>query len=102
MKKALLVSLMAACIGGASAGQDPKLCEMVGSLAQGIAEDRDRGVSYNAELGKIKGASQDVHSYQGIMLLSKSALKTVYLDMPKITPEGAYKLHYVACMSVGG
>lgn len=85
--------------GHASAGQDQAFCEMVGSLARGIAEDRDRGISYNAELGKIKGAAQDLPSLKGIVALSKSALNTVYLEMPKITPEGAYKLHYVACIT---
>lgn len=78
---------------------DQNYCHMVASLAKGITEDRDRGVSYKAELGKLKGATEGLPTSTGILQISKSALQTVYLDMPKITPDGAYKLHYIACMS---
>ncbi|MBU6503646.1 MAG: hypothetical protein KGQ35_12385 [Burkholderiales bacterium] len=72
---------------------------MSASLARSIAEERDKGVSYDAELGKIIGASHDLPSASGIQQLSVSMLKTIYIDMPQITPEGAYKLYYVACIS---
>ena len=96
----IVPTLVLAFSGSAIAAPDQAFCKMVGSLARGITEDRERGVSYNAELGKIIGATQDLPSSDGILAISKSALNTAYLEMPKITPEGAYKLHYVACMAV--
>jgi len=81
------------------AAPDPKYCELVGSLARGITEDRDRGVAYNAELGKIRGAAEGMPGAEDILTISKAALKTSYLDMPKLTPEGAYKLYYFSCMA---
>lgn len=83
----------------ANAAPNQEFCSMVGSLAKGITEDKDRGVSYNAELGKIKGATEGLQSTAGIFKIAKGAIHTVYLDMPMLTPEGAYKLYYVACMS---
>lgn len=97
--KIIISALLVAMSSGAFAGQDPAFCEMVGALAHGIAEDRERGVSYKAELGKITGASDGLPSTRGILAIGKAAVKTVYLDMPKLSPEGAYKLHYVACMA---
>jgi hypothetical protein len=95
----LMTALLLVLTTNAVAGQDAAYCEMVGSLARGITADRDRNVSYNAELGKIKGATQDLPSRNGIFAISKSALKMAYLEMPKITPADAYKLYYVTCMS---
>lgn len=94
-----VVGMLVVVAVGAQAAPDKRYCEMVASLAKGITEDRDKGVSYNAQLGKLKGASEGVPSAAGILVVSKAILQTVYLDMPKITPEGAYKLHYVACMT---
>ena len=85
----------------AAAAPDPRLCEMLSSLAKGIAEDRDSGTPYKAEFAKLKAAAKGLPSSMGIMEFSKGAVKTIYVDMPKLTPEGAYKLHYVACMSAG-
>jgi hypothetical protein len=102
MKKQLsfiLPAVLLALTKNTLAGQTPEYCEMIGSLARGITQDRDRGVSYNAELGKIKGATQDLPSGDEILVISLATIKTVYLDMPKITPEGAYKLNYLACIT---
>lgn len=103
MKKSLAIimvpGLLLASNGSAFGKPDPAYCGMVATLARGITEERDRGVSYSAALGKIKGASQDLQSSEGILIIAKAALKTVYLDMPKLTPEGAYMLHFAACIS---
>lgn len=100
LKIRLLSAFLIAYVGTVSAGQDEKYCQIVGLLARGITEDRDRGVSYNAEWRKIKTMAEGEAGEVRLLVLSKSALNTVYLDMPKITPEGAFKLHYVACMAV--
>jgi hypothetical protein len=97
--KIALALICAIVSASAFAAPDPHYCEMVGSLAKGITEDRDRGVSYQAELGKLKGATGGLASTADIFTIAKTALKVVYLDMPKLTPVGAYKLHYVACMA---
>lgn len=97
--KAIIAAISLVVPMVANAAPNQELCSMFGSLAQGITEDRDRGVSYNAELGKIKGATEGLPSTAGILKFAKGAIHTVYLDMPKLTPEGAYKLHYVVCMS---
>jgi hypothetical protein len=97
----IMSALLLVLTSKAFAAQDPAMCELIGSLASGIAVDRNHGVTYNAELGKVKGALQDMPSGKtrnDLLAISKSALKTVYLDMPKITPDGAYKYYYVVCM----
>ena len=94
----LITALFLALTLDAFAASDPAYCEMIGSLARGITEDRDRGVSYNAALGKIKGAAEGVPSAKGILQIAKGTLKMVYMDMPNITPEGAFNLNYLACM----
>ena|ERR1035437_9486518 len=101
LMKAIIFSALLAISTQATSAPDPRLCEMLSSLAKGIAEDRDNGTPYKTEVAKLKAAAKDLPSSMGIMEFSKSAAKTIYIDMPKLTPEGAYKLHYVACMNAG-
>jgi hypothetical protein len=78
---------------------DPAFCQMNASLAQSIAEDRDKGVHIKAELGKLKGATEGLPSRPDLEKMARSQVQTIYVDMPRLTPVGAYKLFYVACMS---
>jgi hypothetical protein len=85
-----------------AAAPDPRYCQMISTLAKKIAEDRDKGVSYKAELGLLKGATEDEEATASMAAIYKAAkgmAKIIYVDNPKLTPEGAYKLHYVICMS---
>jgi hypothetical protein len=94
--------LLIAMASLAEAAPDPRYCQMMSSLAKKIAEDRDKGVSYKAELGLLKGATEDedaTASMAAIYKAAKGMAKIIYIDNPKLTPEGAYKLHYVICMS---
>lgn len=97
--KIVISALLVAISSGAFAEQDPAFCKMAGALAQGIAQDRERGVPYKVEIRNIDANWDGSQSTKGILALAKSAVKTVYLDMPKLSPEGAYKLYYVACMA---
>jgi len=97
--KIVISVLLFTITGSAFAGQDPAFCKMAGALAQGIVQDRERGVPYKVELGNITAASDGLQSTSGIVALGKAAVKTAYLDMPKLSQEGAYKLYYVACMA---
>ena len=84
----------------AAAAPDPRYCQMMSTLAKKIAEDRDKGVSYKAELGLLKGATEDgTVSMNAIYKAARGMAKLIYIDNPNLTPEGAYKLHYVICMS---
>ena len=97
----IIPALLLALTSKAFAAQDQAMCEMIGQLANGIANDRDRGVSYNKKKKKVKGALQDLPSGKtrnGLLDISKSALRTVYVDMPKISPDGAFNFYYVVCM----
>ena len=99
--KAIIFSALFVVSTLVTAAPDPRLCEMFGLLAKGIAEDRDQGTPFNKESAKLKAAAAGLPSTIGINEFSKGAMQTIYRDMPKLTPEGAYKLHYVACMSAG-
>jgi hypothetical protein len=83
----------------ASATPDPRYCQMVSSLAKKIAEDRDKGVTYKAELRVLKSAIDGTPSSGDIYKMAQGMAKIIYVDNPKLTPEGAFKLHYVVCMS---
>jgi hypothetical protein len=95
MKRAVGIVCLAVSLNAAAA--DSRYCEMLGSLAKSIAEDHAKGVSYKAELGKLTGAGDGLPA--NVLQLTMTMAKTIYIDMPKLTPEGAYKLHYVACMA---
>ena len=47
----------------ASAKQDAALCKNIAFSAWNIANDRDQGTSYHAELGKLKGAAEDTEKW---------------------------------------
>lgn len=98
MKNFVAALLLASSVGSVTAADD-SLCSMYGSLARGITEDRDRGIPYDTERSRLKAAAKGLPSNPGLMQISLSALKTSYLDMPKLTPEGAYKLFYAACLA---
>lgn len=83
-----------------NADQELTRCEMVSEIAANIANDRDQGISYNAELGKLKGAAKNTPNSDWLLIIGKSAIKTVYNDLPKITPKDAYKFYYEACTSL--
>lgn len=95
----LLAALLTFNVSQAMAAQDPAYCQMLGDLGRGIAMDRDKGVSYKAALKKVTDAARDTPSFNGIMAIAKATIQTVYLDMPKISPDGSYKLNYAACMA---
>ncbi|SDC80473.1 hypothetical protein SAMN05428966_102374 [Massilia sp. PDC64] len=103
MKALLQASTAAALIAVLNIGHaapDPRYCQMMSTLAKKIAEDRDKGVSYKAELGLLKGATEDgTASMTAIYKAARGMAKVIYIDNPNLTPEGAYKLHYVICMS---
>jgi len=82
-----------------AAQPDPRYCEMVSTLAKKIADDRDRGVSYKAELGLLKGATEDEPHLRPLFRMAQAMAKMIYIENPRLTPEGAYKLNYVVCMS---
>jgi len=79
----------------------PQLCQMLVSLAKNIAEDRDRGVVYKGELGKLKGAIVDEPQMKPIYTTAIRLAKIVYKHYP--TPllllDSASKLEYRSCMS---
>ncbi|WP_157463114.1 hypothetical protein [Curvibacter gracilis] len=100
VRVAILLILSAGC-GVSFAAKDPAYCKMIADLGRGVATWRDAGVPYDAALKRISSAARDTPSFAGIMQIGQSAVQTAYLDMPKITPDGAYKLYYVACMSGG-
>lgn len=100
--RVMLVGAVITAAGFAEAAPDPRYCQMMSTLAKKIAEDRDKGVSYKAELGLLKGATEDEEATASMVAIYKAArgmAKIVYIDNPKLTPEGAFKLHYVICMS---
>jgi hypothetical protein len=82
-----------------TAAPNLQLCQMLASLAKNIAEDRDRGVAYKAELGKLKGAMEDEPQMKPIYTIATGLAKIVYKQYPALTPDGAYKLEYQSCMS---
>lgn len=82
-----------------AAEPDPRYCHMVSMLAKTIAEDRDRGVDYKAELRQLNGAAEDIPSRRPMLRMAQAMAKMIYIENPRLTPEGAYKLNYVVCMS---
>lgn len=99
-KALLLAAFLSLGVTSLIAAQNPeRYCQMLGDLGRGIAMDRERGVSYKAALKKITDAARDTPSFDGIMEIAKVTIQTVYLDMPKITPDGSYKLNYAVCMA---
>jgi hypothetical protein len=82
---------------GVHAAPNPQLCDMVGSLALRIAQDRDAGMPYKTAVQRHTAAAAGMPP--AFLMMSKSAINTVYLEQPKITPDGAYGLHFQACMA---
>lgn len=99
MKKCLPAALFTLVANVAVAAPDPAYCGMVAAMAKSITADRDRGVAYKAELGMLKGATEGETNMANIYAVATNIAKVVYKEMPNLTPEGAYKLHYVVCMS---
>ena len=82
-----------------AAQPDPRYSEMVSTLAKTIADDRDCGVSYKAELGLLKGATEDEPHFRPLFGMAQAMAKMIYIENPRLTPEGAYMVNYVVCMS---
>lgn len=91
---ALVCSLLSLA---AFSAPNPKLCDMIGALAQDITQKRDEGMSYKNAIKRITAGAAGLP--KGVLMLGESAVRTAYLDQPTITPAGAYSLHYMACMS---
>jgi len=97
--KRVVVAILAGVINVAAAAPDPQYCNAVASLARKIAEDREKGVSYKAELAMLNASMDDIPSKRALNEMARNMAKVIYVEMPRLTPEGAYKLHYVVCMS---
>lgn len=98
MKKSLFAVCIAFLANIAVAAPDPAYCGMVAAMAKSITVDRDRGVAYKAELGLLKGATEGEKNMANIYKVASNIARVVYKEMPNLTPEGAYNLHYVVCM----
>jgi hypothetical protein len=98
MKKSLIAVCIAFLANVAVAAPDPAYCGMVAAMAKSITADRDRGVAYKAELGMLKGATEGEKNMASIYKVASNIARVVYKEMPNLTPEGAYNLHYVVCM----
>ncbi|MDR3480572.1 MAG: hypothetical protein P4L91_07630 [Burkholderiaceae bacterium] len=94
MKRAVGIVCLAVSLNAAAA--DSHACGLVADLAREIAVDRDHGVSYKAELGRLIVA-YDGQS-DGVLRLAKNIVHVVYIDMPSLSPQGAYNFGYAACM----
>lgn len=56
---------------------DPAFCQMNASLAQSIAEDRDKGIHIKAELGKLKGATEGLPNSPDLEKMARSQVQTI-------------------------
>lgn len=99
MKNIAMTLILVGIIGIAQAAPDQRQCEMIGVLAKSIAENRDKGMVYKAQLGLLKGATEGQPRLREIHKTALGMAKMIYIDMPRLTPEGAFKLYYVTCMS---
>ncbi len=82
--------------GNAFAGGTAEFCSVVGSLAQSVTKDRDRGVSYNDLLAMFEGMTLDTGD--SVLIITKFILKTIYFEMPNLTPESASQHFYSMCV----
>jgi hypothetical protein len=79
-----------------AAAQSPPdfaMCARLGQLARSIAQDRDRGVTYQ---DKVRGLNEALARVPEEHAKSLQLAKAIY-DIPSMTPEGAYKLAYAPC-----
>ena len=105
MKITILVTALSLSLStfaiNASAEQDPATCKEIANMAWNIANDRDQGTSYHAELGKLKGAAEDAQAGKMIMKIANPMLKVLYKDQPNLAPNDAFKSFFTLCMKAG-
>ena len=99
MNKVILLFLVFAT--NALADNDPAYCKEVANAAWNIANDRDNGTSYHAELGKIKGAAEDTEGGGKFLKVCMPILKTLYKDKSKETPDDALRNYFAQCLNGG-
>jgi hypothetical protein len=92
---ALVIAVCASTAHAAAA--DPVMCSMVGMLARSIAVDRENGVPYKAEVKRIAQAVKKAPNERATLQMSRHLAQIVYVDMPRLSPDGAYKLAFVSC-----
>lgn len=83
----------------AAAAPPQEYCDALGTTAQRFAQDRNNGISYKEQRGRIQRAAVGTADPQSTLKLFDGVARTVYIDMPQLTPEGAYKFVRVACMT---
>jgi hypothetical protein len=77
---------------------DGAYCELLGGLAEKIAQDRNRGVPYRQEIAEFKRAKRNVPEFAKLNLPLDELIQFLYIKFPKLSPDAAYKIQYAACM----
>lgn len=97
--KALIFMLAMAGAGSALAAPPEQFCDGIGAIGQRMVYDRDSGISYRAQRERIPVLARGLPDSAAMQRMLREIAKTVYVDMPQLSPEGAYKLFKLMCLS---
>lgn len=89
--------------GSASAANTEKYCNAIAEAATGYVGDRDYGWSYSKTLSILDAAIEQANLSPAerpkYRRDARAAAKIAYIDFPRITSNGIYKLVHLGCMS---
>jgi hypothetical protein len=83
----------------ALASPPQEFCDAMGAAARRLATDRNNGISYKEQTKRIRAAVATTSDPASTEKLFDGLARTVYIEMPRLTPEGAYSFARVACMT---
>ena len=99
LSKFLTATAVVVSAASSSAATISDTCDGIGLMASKLAEARISGVPYKTQLARNRVTARGTSDAAAMIQLTDALTRLVYVEMPKLSPEGAYNMAHLMCSS---